>query len=71
MDISQNIAGRIKNLCLRKKLSKVEKQRHYHISCHGLKVNGGVSPAKNSMVDIVKCVFYSMTLQQMLRKEIL
>ena len=52
-------------------MPKVEKQRHYHISCHGLKVNGGVSPAKNSMVDIVKCVFYSMTLQQMLRKEIL
>ena len=62
---------RIKNLCLRKKLSKVERQRHYHISCHGLKVNGGMLPVKNSKADIVKCVFYSMTWQQMHQKEIL
>ena len=42
-----------------------------HIRCHGLKVNGGMLPAKNSKADIVKFVFYSMASQQMHQKEIL
>ena len=46
-DIWQNILVLwIKNLCLRKKLSKVNKQRHYHISYHGLRVNGRKVPSK-------------------------
>ena len=45
VDIWQNnIVHRIKNFCLWKKSSKVEKQRHY-ISCHGLKVIGGMFTA--------------------------
>ena len=33
----------------------MEQQRHYHISCHGLKVNGGMLTAKNSKADFKAC----------------